>query len=181
MKARFLLIPFILIGALAWLGLPASAMPGSQGGSPAAATPQVGYWESAYEEIGVGLGQPGDRSLVADSAGNLHAVYGGVALYYAHTVAGAWQHERVAAQPMTGEHASLALDSAGQPHICYRSGELPSLRHAWRMVDGWHTETVAPGVYGDAACSVAAGPGSALVIARSMRQPWALPRSCHRL
>ena len=42
-----------------------------------------------------------------------------------------------------GTSASVAVDSAGQPHIAYLDLTNNSLRYAWRDQDGWHTESVA--------------------------------------
>ena len=128
MKASILLVTLILAAAVVGLAVPASTTRGAA--SPKAEPAGGGRWETIYDEPGLALYAPGERDLVADADGNLHAVYGGSLLYYARKVDGVWQHELVDNSPMAGSGASLAVDAAGRPHICYLVGAYePELRY----------------------------------------------------
>ncbi len=44
-----------------------------------------------------------------------------------------------------GQYASLALDSAGKPHIAYTSANGDQLRYAWWTGDAWAVQVVRHG------------------------------------
>ena len=60
-------------------------------------------------------------------------------LRYAWYDGGTWQTEWIdGPSPNTGGHSSLAIDSAGHPHITYGGDHL---YYAWHDGASWHYET----------------------------------------
>ena len=57
-------------------------------------------------------------------------------------VSASWIVETPDTGEETGRYTSIALDSKGNPHICYDDNATSSVKHAWKDNSGWHTETV---------------------------------------
>jgi len=65
-------------------------------------------------------------------------------LHYAVYDGAAWSVEEVDISAGAGYYASLALDSAGYPHISYHvNGNITALKYAYK--DGWHSQVVESG------------------------------------
>ncbi len=69
-------------------------------------------------------------------------------LAYATEGASAWTMETVDASPSVGTFCSLAIDSKGNPLICYRDDTNGTMKCATRPAGAWVTGVVASG--GDA-------------------------------
>ncbi len=138
MKARILLAAFILLAALGPVGLVPAGPPPAAAAS-AGTAPAGSSWQTLYEARGVGIAMPGERDLAVDASGNFHLVYGGAGLFYAFQMDGGWRYEPVDAGPTVGGGASLALDGAGTPHICYPTSDPATVRHAWHNARGTGT------------------------------------------
>jgi hypothetical protein len=91
-----------------------------------------------------------ESSLAIDALGRPHVAYTGAGLVYAWStglpaagvgeyLAPGWQGEPVDSQ---GAEPSLALDSAGVPHLAYTDVVTRDLRYAIRTASGWQMETV---------------------------------------
>ncbi len=86
---------------------------------------------------------PGDHYLVLDASGSPRIAYGSQRfLYYAHYDGAAWQIESVDTSAPSFLYASLALDSAGRPHISYYSSAAEEVRYAHYDGTAWQIETV---------------------------------------
>lgn len=110
---------------------------------------QEGTWQ--YESIAT-VSQAGDHiglsaSLALDGLGQPHLSYlngnsqSGYAIHYASWNGVRWDVQRVAATEGTGA-ISLALTSAGQPHIALYLESRGDLRYASRIGDSWAIQTV---------------------------------------
>lgn len=94
------------------------------------------------------------NSIVIDSAGYPHIAYyqnaisgGNPQLKYAYKDKNGWHIETVESSGSgSGAHVSLALDSAGNPHLAYEDifgGAVPyMLKYAYRDSTGWHISTL---------------------------------------
>jgi len=79
-------------------------------------------WDiTSIEDVPALLEQMSDHAAVYDSTGTLHVAYGGDHLYYASCPSSVCTVEVVDPADYVGSQASLALDSAGNPHIAYYS------------------------------------------------------------
>jgi hypothetical protein len=76
--------------------------------------------------------------LKLDANGNPHILYGLADLKYASWTGSSWSIQTVDAHRMV--YASLALDSAGNPHAAYSDGE--AVRYASRNGSTWTIQTV---------------------------------------
>ncbi len=56
--------------------------------------------------------------------------------------ASGWHTETVDEEGRVGLFSSLALDSAGNPHISYTDDSEADLKYAWKDTDGWHYDTI---------------------------------------
>ena len=83
-----------------------------------------------------------DRYVRIDAAGEPHLAYGGVGLYYARHDAAGWHVETVDSSKNVGQHASLALDPSGNPHIAYYDHLYSNLKYAHQDSAGWHLQTI---------------------------------------
>jgi hypothetical protein len=63
-------------------------------------------------------------------------------LRYAYQDASGWYTQTVDSSARVGDHPSLALDSAGQPHISYHDIDHRSLKYAYLTATGWYSVTV---------------------------------------
>jgi hypothetical protein len=81
--------------------------------------------------------QMGDRHMRLDSQGRGHLAYGGDHLYYAYYDGAVWQLETVDNGDGVGLYASLALDSANQPHISYYDAASGALKYARKVGGTW--------------------------------------------
>lgn len=82
-------------------------------------------------------------SLKIDAQGNPHMALGGADLFYIRRSGQNWQREVVQLGLGLGiESVSLALDTAGQPHVSYAMSSDDSLRYAHRTAAGWQIEIV---------------------------------------
>lgn len=88
-----------------------------------------------------------DRAMAIGADGRLHAAYGGDYLYYAwyDPHGHAWHVETVGDETAVGGHASLALDTAGQPHVSYYDEVNDRAMYAYRDAGGWHTQSLFSG------------------------------------
>jgi len=92
-----------------------------------------------------------NTSLAVDDLGRAHIVYlqAYEKLRYAVQTDGGWSIQTVySASGPHVRHPSLALDSAGQPHIAFADLDLNTLYYAAQTVEGWQIEgvdMVAPG------------------------------------
>ncbi|MBN1425715.1 hypothetical protein JXA88_14265 [Candidatus Fermentibacteria bacterium] len=91
----------------------------------------------------------GDRNSIAlDSNGRPHVVYVPFAtvelLKYAWRDESAWHIEVI--EPGQFQDASIAVDAAGIPHVCFTAWENSALVYARRIDGAWHKETVEEGV-----------------------------------
>jgi hypothetical protein len=84
-------------------------------------------------------------SLVVDKAGNPRVSYlDGYVLEYAFWNGTGWSTQDVDSAARVGDSSSLALDSKGNPHICYDGGPDGTLRQAYWNGSGWSIQDVAP-------------------------------------
>jgi len=63
-------------------------------------------------------------------------------LRYAYQDVTGWYTQTVDSSGRVGNHPSLALDSAGNPHISYRDIDHQSLKYAYLDATGWYSVTV---------------------------------------
>ncbi|MCA9758034.1 MAG: hypothetical protein KDA27_19735, partial [Candidatus Eisenbacteria bacterium] len=93
-----------------------------------------------------------------------------VDLLYATKATGSWVVETVETTGNTGPANSIALDSAGRPHISYDQFDaVAMLRHAYRTTNGvWIRETVDSGPAVAQTTSIAITPGDEIHIAYSV-------------
>jgi hypothetical protein len=89
-----------------------------------------------------------NRSLRVDQQGHPHIVYGGDFLYYAWQDGAQWHTETVDDSQGTGRYPSLALDSAGNPHIAYYDGGERKLKYAVRTGSNWVLHVIDSGYDG---------------------------------
>src|SRR5205823_5929734 len=64
-------------------------------------------------------------------------------LIYARWTGLAWEKQSVDATGAAGQYASLALDSAGEPHTAYVEYQSNLLKVAERSAGVWHTQAIA--------------------------------------
>lgn len=83
-----------------------------------------------------------DRSLVYDSGGRPHVVYGGDHLYYAWYDGSTWVKLTIDTNSQVGEYASIALDNDNNPRIAYYDSANRSLKFAYRLNNVWYTLTL---------------------------------------
>jgi hypothetical protein len=110
-------------------------------GGPVYTTRTAGTWTP--EPIGAGAGVSGLR---LDASGHPHVAIGGSFpnsdMLYAERGSGGWSSAGVDTTGNTGWQASLALDAAGEPHLCYFDLTAHALRYAVRSGGTWTVETV---------------------------------------
>lgn len=102
-------------------------------------------WQTSVVGSGDGVGAFSD--LAIDAADAAHICYssdtsGSMGLRYARLVGGQWQTELV--DSAGGEYCSIALDSAGHPHISYFAPVSGALKYASWSSSGWSVTTVDP-------------------------------------
>jgi hypothetical protein len=83
-----------------------------------------------------------DRSFVFDNSDQPHVAYGGDHLYYATHNGSEWVQETVDPAWQVGDHASIAVDGVGQPHIAYYDTSNQDLKYAYFDGAAWQVETV---------------------------------------
>jgi hypothetical protein len=84
-------------------------------------------------------------SLVMDKDENPHISYlNGYVLEYAVWNGSGWSIQDVASASRTADSSSIALDSNGNPHICYDGGPHGTLRHAYWNGSKWSIQDVVP-------------------------------------
>lgn len=82
------------------------------------------------------------RSIRVDSSGRSHVVYGGDHLYYAVKNGPSWTTRIVDESDNVGMFASIALDSAGHPHVSYYAYAMGQLRYAYYNGSYWDISIV---------------------------------------
>ncbi len=110
--------------------------------STAAAQSTASDWQTECVDCPRQFRNMTDRSLQLDAEGHPHIAYGGDHLYYAWNDGIDWHIETVDNNQWVGEHASLALDGAGRPHISYYDWNNSDLKYAWYDGATWHIEMV---------------------------------------
>ncbi len=88
------------------------------------------------------IGGMRDHSLELDASENPVTAYGMDHLYYARYDGSGWITETVDESPATGGFASLALDTAFNPHISYQDGMTSDLKYAHKTGSTWFLETL---------------------------------------
>ncbi|MCA9936018.1 MAG: hypothetical protein H6662_10015 [Ardenticatenaceae bacterium] len=85
-----------------------------------------------------------DCDIALDAQNRPHIGYRNLALRYARRDGGSWQSTVVDDDFFAGDGLSLALDSAGQPHISYTDWPVPEheVRYAFLAGGHWWIETV---------------------------------------
>ncbi|NIV31370.1 MAG: hypothetical protein GWN58_18310, partial [Anaerolineae bacterium] len=114
-------------------------------GTPAPLVTQssaAGGWQTECVDCPRYFSSMANRSLQLDDDGHPCIAYGGDGLYYAWYNGAEWQYETVDSAPRVGHYASLALDTAGYPHISYYDGTNDDLKYAYRAGNIWHVQTV---------------------------------------
>ncbi len=81
--------------------------------------PFVSTWMTERIADGKTFNSFTDRALAVDSQGHLHVVYGGERLYYALYDGNQWQYETIPTPLGSGSWASVAVDTADNPHISF--------------------------------------------------------------
>jgi len=117
------------------------------------ATRDAAGWRTEIVHAFSGWLEEGQSALTIDAAGQPHIAcylrpYNQPGqLYYAVRSASGWEVEAVdgGAGQDVGRFVSLALDTAGRPHLSYYDAASGALKYAWRDAAGWHVQTV----YGD--------------------------------
>ena len=141
-RRKVFLAAVVLIGLVGMLflvngGLTQAATPGQGSArSPDALASAQQAWQIQTVEMGHMFNRWTNRAIAVDASGKVHIAYGGGHLYYYDGTS----IQVVDDSPFVGEYASLALDSAGHPHIAYEG--LSTLKYAYYDGTRWHVETV---------------------------------------
>jgi len=107
----------------------------------------------------------GINSLALNEDGYPHIGYYAQNLLYAYQDATGWYTQTVDSSGRVGAHPSLALDSAGRPHISYRDLDHQDLKYAYLDATGWYSVTVDSSTIVCYYTSLALGLTSTLIIA----------------
>lgn len=101
------------------------------------------YWTgSAWNVQPVSNESGGNVSLALD-AGNPHlAYYTSNVLKYAYWTGASWNIQIVDNESAVGQYNSLALDTAGRPHVSYYDETNKTLEYAHWMSNTWNIETI---------------------------------------
>jgi hypothetical protein len=122
-----------------------------QGGLAYAYQDDTGWYTRTVDSQITGLGYwDGLNSLALDKDGYPHIGYYvefidvviQQNLRYAYQDVTGWYTQTVDSSGRVGNHPSLALDSAGRPHISYRDIDHQDLKYAYLDATGWYSVTV---------------------------------------
>jgi hypothetical protein len=122
----------------------------SQSGLTYAYQDDTGWYTRTVDSQTTGGGWNGINSLALDEDGYPHIGYYvefidvviQQNLRYAYQDATGWYTQTVDGSGQVGNHPSLALDSAGKPHISYRDIDHQDLKYARLDATGWYSVTV---------------------------------------